>query len=128
MGRPLSQIADQYGDRVNLYAVFPLKNSNYKTINKFKIQYKLQGFESILDKDQSWTKRLGATVTPEVVVTDEDGEILYKGRINDAYFAPGKIRHGARNNDLKKVLDLVLSGLPVSKPWKSAIGCFITFY
>jgi hypothetical protein len=128
MGKPLSKLANEYEGSVNFYAVFPLRNSNYKTINIFKKKYNMESYESILDRDQSLTKKLGATVTPEAIITDNRGEILYRGRINDAYFAPGKVRHGARNNDLRKAINQLKANKEIKNPWPKAIGCFITFY
>ena len=128
MGKALSELSENYGEEVSFYAVFPLRNSNYKTVNEFKKKYKMEGYESILDTDQSLTLELGATVTPEVVVTDQNNNILYRGRINDSYYAPGKIRHGSKKNDLKDVLDLALTDKKLPTKWEKAIGCFITFY
>ncbi len=82
MGRPLNEISQKYQDKVSFHAVFPVKSSNYKTSQLFKQQYDLLAFETLLDKDQKLTKQLGATVTPEVVITDSQGEFRYRGRIN----------------------------------------------
>lgn len=128
MGRPLARLADKYENEVAFKAVFPLKRSNYKTINQFKTKYGMEKFESILDKDQSLIKELGATVTPEVFITDSSGDVLYQGRISDAYYKPGKINHRSRQNDLDKALQNILQGNAVPKPWPKAVGCFITIY
>lgn len=128
MGKPLSVIAEKYTDDVAFHAVFPVKNSNYKTSQLFKEKYNILSFETLLDRDQQISKKLGATVTPEVVVTDNDGEILYRGRVNSAYYAPGKMKHSSIKNDLDETLASLLSGKKVSQPWPSAIGCYITMY
>lgn len=128
MGKPLKAIVDKYGERVSFHAVYPVKNSNYKTAQLFKEQYGLQVFETLLDREQEITRRLGATVTPEVVVTDSNDEVLYRGRINSAYYAPGKMKHSAIKDDLDEVLASLLSGKKVSQPWPSATGCYITRY
>lgn len=128
MGKPLSVIAEKYAGEVAFHAVFPVKNSNYKTSQLFKQKYDMLSFETLLDRDQQIAKKLGATVTPEVVVTDQEGEILYRGRINSAYYAPGKMKHSSIKNDLDENLATLLSGKKVSQPWPSAIGCYITMY
>lgn len=128
MGKPLSEIAKKYSDQVSFHAVFPVKNSNYKTSQLFKQQYDLLSFETLLDKNQEIAKKLGATVTPEVVVTDDEGTILYRGRINSAYYAPGKMKHSSIKNDLEEALASIIRGNNVSQPWPSAIGCYITMY
>ena len=128
MGKPLSQIAKKYENNVSFHAVFPVKNSNYKTSQLFKQQYDMLSFETLLDKDQQIAKKLGATVTPEVVITDDHGEIFYRGRVNSAYYAPGKMKHSSIKNDLDEALAAITSGKNVVQPWPSAIGCYITTY
>ncbi len=128
MGKPLSVIAKKYEVNAAFHAVFPVKNSNYKTSQLFKQQYDMLTFETLLDKDQKITRALGATVTPEVVVTNEAGEIMYRGRINSAYYAPGKMKHSSIKDDLDQALSALFSGKKVAEPWPSAIGCYITMY
>lgn len=128
MGKSLSELPEQYKDLANFHLVFPLKISNYKTINLFKKKYNLISYESILDKDQSLTKRLGATVTPEAVITNKEGKIIYRGRVNDSFSSPGKINHTSRSNDLKNILDDLQQSQKINSNWNEAIGCFITFY
>ena len=126
MGKPLSTIATKYQDRVEFHAVFPFKNSNYKTSQLFKEQYEMLSFETLLDKDHRITKQLGASVTPEAVITDDTGAVYYRGRINSAYYAPGKMKHSAVKNDLDEALAILLSGRTVPKPWPTPVGCYIT--
>ncbi|MEO5907069.1 MAG: hypothetical protein ABIQ11_10105 [Saprospiraceae bacterium] len=128
MGKPLSIIAKKYEDHVAFHAVFPVKNSNYKTSQVFIQQYDMLTFETLLDKDQKLTKQLGARITPEVVVTNDAGEVLYRGRINSAYYAPGKMKHSSTKDDLDIALNTLISGQKVAEPWPSAIGCYITMY
>jgi thiol-disulfide isomerase/thioredoxin len=128
MGKPLSDLAKKYGDRVDFHAVFPLKNSNYKTSQLFKRQYDMLSFETLLDKDQTLTRKLGATVTPEVVITDDSGHIAYRGRINSAYYAPGKMKHSSIKNDLDEAIKTLLDGGAVATPWPAPVGCYITMY
>ena len=81
----------------------------------------------LIDRDQYFTKSVEATVTPEAVVTNEDGEVLYRGRISDAYRAPGKMKHGNRTNELKNILGELLTGKQIAD-WQPAVGCYITFH
>lgn len=126
MGKPLQQIATKYKDQASFHAVFPVRNSNYKTSQLFKEQYGLLNFETLLDKDHSISKQLGARVTPEVVITNADGEIQYRGRINSAYYAPGKMKHSSIKNDLDDALFQLINGKEVPQPWPQAVGCYIT--
>ncbi|MEO8112182.1 MAG: hypothetical protein ABI594_19180 [Ginsengibacter sp.] len=126
MAPSLKSVAEQYATKINFYLVFPLATSTRKTAALFKTQHKLSSFIIKLDSTQAITKKLGAVVTPEVIITGADDAILYKGRINDAYQEPGKRRHIYTGNDLDVALQKVAQGEDVPKPWKKAVGCFIT--
>ena len=126
MGKPLSATAHKYADRVDFHAVFPFKTSSYTSSQVFKEQYDMVTYETLLDKDHTLTRKLGASVTPEVVITDEHGEVYYRGRINSAYYAPGKMKHGTTKDDLDEALTILLAGGEVPKPWPTPVGCYIT--
>jgi thiol-disulfide isomerase/thioredoxin len=126
MGKPLNAVARKYQDQVDFHAVFPFKNSNTKSSQLFKEQYDLMMFETLLDKEHALTKQLGASVTPEVVITNDMGEVYYRGRINSAYYAPGKMKHSSIKDDLDEALSLLLAGREVPGPWPSPVGCYIT--
>ena len=126
MGKPLKAIADKYQERVEFHAVFPLRNSTGSSADAFKFQYGLDAFQTLLDRDLAITRELGATVTPEAVITDDQGRVYYRGRINSAYYAPGKMKHGNIKNDLDLALEMLLGGENIAPPWPTPIGCYIT--
>jgi hypothetical protein len=66
-----------------------------------------------------------ATVTPEVVLFDEAGTLVYRGRIDDRYVDFGKTRAAPTTHDLAEALEAVLDGRPVPNPRTRAIGCYI---
>ncbi len=126
MATTLKAMGDSYKDRINFYLVFPFATSDEQTARLFKEKNKLVDYIIKIDRDQSITKRYHASVTPEVIVTGLNEEILYKGRINDAYLQPGKRRHIYTGNDFVNALDKIANGIAVPKPWKPAVGCYIT--
>lgn len=127
MAKPLREAARQFDGQVNFYAVFPSRKSSKSTATTFLQQYELPTFEAIVDRDQSLTQNLGAEVTPEVVITDATTkEIVYRGRVSNAYASPGKMRHGSRTNDLINMLKKIMAGEVIQQPWPSAVGCYIT--
>jgi hypothetical protein len=128
MAKPLREAVKLFDQQANFYAVFPSKKSTEATAAEFLKQYDLPQFQILLDNDKRFTKKMGAEVTPEVAITDaETGEILYCGRISNAYASPGKMRHGRRINDLINMLTRITKGEKIAKPWLPAVGCFITF-
>ena len=67
----------------------------------------------------------GASTTPEAAIISPSGQVLYRGRIDNVYAGLGKRRPAATERDLRKALDEVLSGKPVSTRETKAIGCYI---
>ena len=47
-------------------------------------------FPILLDPDQRVARQAGVRVTPEAVVLASDGQVLYRGRINDLYTPDGR--------------------------------------
>ncbi len=128
MAKPLQEALDKYSSEVDFYTVFPMKNSTNETAQQFLEKYKLTDFKIKLDNYQGFARKLGATITPEVIVVDNNGEVVFRGRISDAYKAPGKMKHGIRKNELMTVLNKLTNEEEVPQPWPHAIGCYITFH
>ena len=126
LGKNLRKLSNKYENDVNFVAVFPQRRSNIKTASIFKSKYDLEQFTIQIDHDRSFTNRYNAKVTPEVVLVNRRDEVLYQGRINDSYAAPGRIRHGRVTEDLELAIYKSLSHDSVPKPWPLPIGCYIT--
>jgi len=115
MARPLREAAKAHG------------TSTATTANEFLTKYQLANWEARLDPMHALTNQLGATVTPEVVIVDRNTrKVYYRGRVSNAYSAPGKMRHGERTNELRTMLRRLEEGHTPSAPWPAAVGCFIT--
>ena len=79
----------------------------------------------LLDPGHQLVRRTGATVTPEAVVIGKDGEIVYRGRIDNLYVQPGKKRSSATSHDLRDALETIQAGHPVKPKESKAVGCLI---
>jgi thiol-disulfide isomerase/thioredoxin len=88
----------------------------------------MMGFESPVldDTAQVVAKKLGAKITPEVIVLDPAGTLLYQGRINDLYLGPTKRQREVKVHDLRDALAAIKAGVPVPTPRTEAVGCKIT--
>ena len=78
------------------------------------------------DPDGKLVRLTGVTVTPEAVVFDGQGTIVYRGRIDDRFVAPGRERPAATVYDLRNALQSVSRGTPVAVSNTQAVGCFIS--
>ena len=81
----------------------------------------------ILDTDQKIAKRVGARVTPEAFLVDREGEIQYRGRIDDLYADYGKRRRTPQSHDLKDAIESFLAGEKIETPKTKAVGCYIPY-
>jgi hypothetical protein len=81
----------------------------------------------VLDPDQTVAKAVKATVTPEAIVIDPAGSILYRGRIDDRYASIGKKRAIPRREDLRLALQSIAKGQPIEVSTTQAIGCRIAY-
>ncbi len=123
---PLREMHQQYGnDHIQFIGLFPNFSSKPEKMQAFKETYNVP-FELKTDYYHTKKELFGATVTPEVVVYNESkGEIIYKGRIDDAYARVGKRKRVTTTSELKDVLEAISNNQPVTVTNTQAIGCFI---
>jgi hypothetical protein len=79
----------------------------------------------LLDRRHELARLLGATVTPEAAVVGRSGNLLYLGRIDDAYITLGQRRYEATTHELADAIEAVLAGKEVAMPRTRAVGCAI---
>ena len=80
----------------------------------------------LLDESGEVGKTYNAKVTPEMVVIDANGVLVYQGAIDDKKSTnPGDIA-GAKNY-VAAALDEVLAGKPVTTPKTEAYGCSVKY-
>ena len=106
---------------VEFLGVFPNASTGQDQIEVFQETYGLE-MPLVMD-DEGWAKQLDARWTPEAFVLDAQDSILYRGRINDRYFAPGRRRNRTRNRDLRNAISDALNGEVVRVPLTDAVGC-----
>jgi hypothetical protein len=105
--------------------IYPLPHEEADAITRHAQEF---GFhcEFRHDHDLSEARRLGATHTPEVIVEDTHGRIVYQGRIDDRYPRPGgPRREHPTQRDLREALDDLLAGRAVRVPRTQPVGCDI---
>lgn len=122
MSFDLRQIEADFGEApIEFIGLFPNASTTEDQIRVFKATYGLE-MDMALDT-ANWAEALGARWTPEVFVLDASDAVVYRGRINDRYFAPGKRRPKTRKRDLDAALRSCLSGDAVKVPVTDAVGC-----
>ena len=123
---PLRELHEEYAnENVKFIGLFPNFSSKPNQIETFKEKYQIP-FELKTDYYHKKKEKFGATVTPEVVVYNESkGQLIYRGRIDDAYARVGKRKRVTTTSELKNVLESIRNNQPIMVSNTQAIGCFI---
>lgn len=124
----LNEIYKQAVDAgIGFVGYFPNIASNEAGIQKFAKKYKVK-YTLATDYQKEKARLLGATIMPEVVVYNEtQKQVVYKGLINNLFYAPGKRRHRITEHYLKDIIFAVHQGITPTISQTEAIGCFINF-
>ncbi len=79
----------------------------------------------VLDPDYKLQELFSATVTPEAVVTNKEGDVLYQGKIDNWIVSLGKKRTVVNQYYLRDALNALLAGQNPEIAKTEPIGCFI---
>ncbi|MEM1294705.1 MAG: hypothetical protein AAGH89_05025 [Verrucomicrobiota bacterium] len=79
----------------------------------------------VIDRNHDLVRATSALMTPEVVLMEPSGSILYQGRINNLFTDYGDRRKVVTKHDFKSAIKEFMDGRPVSVPKVEALGCFI---
>lgn len=123
--REIKSIQSDYAKKgVAFEAVFPVPTVTRDDIKQFLLKYQstIPGYQ---DAGLQKVKRYQATTMPEAVLINASGEILYRGAIDNWYYALGKNRAKATELYLRNAIEAVLNGEIVVKSKTEAIGCLI---
>jgi len=113
-------------DSVQFVMIFPNnRESTKESIENFKEKYNLH-CESVVDKGQKWTRKFKASITPEVILWDNQrNSILYRGKLDNQYETLGKKRSVVTEKYVADALENVLYGTKSIPANTEPIGCFI---
>jgi peroxiredoxin len=119
----MTALAEKYSPRgVAFYGVHPDPDVTPAAAAKHAADYRLS-FPVLLDPAQIVSEQAGVEVTPEAVILSPEGQVLYRGRIDDRYSVRGKRRDEPRVKDLELALDEILTGKSPSVAETKAFGC-----
>jgi len=112
------------GKHVAFYLVHSDPEITAEQARKYSADYGYH-FTVLLDTTQVLAKRLEVTITPTAVVLSPEGELLYKGRIDNRYIGLGQQRDTVTERDLRDALVATLAGKPVAERFTKPVGCFL---
>lgn len=114
----------EYSDFATFTLVFPSKLSTDKKVEDFQEKYGLS-LPFKLDADLKLTRKLGATITPEVFIVNEKEEVVYQGLMDNSYAKIGKRRTIVTQFQLYDNLKALQNNQPLAYVSTNAVGCII---
>lgn len=121
----ISDMAKESG--IGFAGYFPNYSTTEQGMEKFRKKYKVK-YPSQTDHQKTVAKQFQATVLPECVVYNESTkEVIYRGAVNNRFYAPGKRRSSITQNYLKDVIFAIQSGKTPTFQQTEPIGCFINY-
>jgi hypothetical protein len=86
------------------------------------------GGRVLRDPDHVLVRAAGATIAPEAAVFVREARVprlIYRGRIDDRYLAPGRMRPAATAHDLEHAIDSLRDARRLTLRETQAVGCVI---
>ena len=122
----IKRIAVEYAKKeVATFIVYVDPDLSADDARKHAIEFGYE-YPVLRDTRLELVKQTGVTIAPETVVFGPNGELRYRGRIDDLYADYGKRRAQPLQRDLRDALDAVLAERPVTRERTTAIGYHIT--
>lgn len=123
----VQKISDDFSKNVQVFGLFPGTTYSKREIREFSNKYKVR-FPLIIDKKMKMVKLVNATITPEVILLDDQANLIYRGAIDDWAIDLGKKRSKAATEFLREAIQHKIAGLPVSPKITRPVGCLINEY
>lgn len=102
--------------------VYPQAQESREDILRHRAEYGLK-VDAFRDDDCSVARAFQVHHTPEAVVLDRQGRLIYRGRINDQFQKLGVSRPAPTQHDLAEALEAWLAGKPLLARETAAVGC-----
>lgn len=127
----MERIRAQYSSSLSSWKVYCEPGFLVKNAKKHVTEYKWGGQATLngpTPKSPALTSTFNVSVAPTALIFDKAGKVVYRGRIDDRYYALGKQRPKAKHRDLRLAIEALLAGKPIPKPPGEPIGCTLTEY
>ncbi|MEM8894955.1 MAG: redoxin domain-containing protein [Bacteroidota bacterium] len=109
---------------IDIIGIVPLRDVGIETIAEYVELYDFK-FPVLSDRNRILTDVVKATVTPEIIMVDNKGDLIYRGMIDNWFYALGKYRRVTTEFYLQDAIEAYLSNQQVAVQKTDPIGCFI---
>lgn len=93
-------------------------------MKKFILDYSID-FKINIDRQNKLSKLLGAQVTPEVFVFDNESTLHYHGAIDNWFYTLGKNRKIITSHYLRDAIKLLQNNNEIQTTYVQPVGCYI---
>lgn len=118
------KLAKQYSQELTFYGVLPGGHYLSKEIQHFQDSFEFN-LPIIVDDNFELTKKYGVTVTPEFVMIDSIGEILYQGKFDDWATGLGQKKTMPSKFYFNNALQSMAERKTIEPNYVEPVGCFI---
>jgi peroxiredoxin len=123
----LNNLSKKYSkDSISFIGIFPGKYASDEELNNFKNTYKIN-FPLLKDPENSLVKQLHATTAPGCFVIDKNATIIYRGRIDNWFYAVGSTRTKITEHNLDDALQSVSKNFEIKVKETKPIGCILEY-
>jgi peroxiredoxin len=121
----LNALQQQYGKTVTMTGIIPGRTYSNAIVNAFAQKHKT-AFSLLIDTKKEISNYLNASITPEVVLLNSRGELVYRGAIDNSIKQLGgpKSRQ-ATENYLEEAINKYLQHGSIAVKRVKAVGCLI---
>ena len=120
----LNTLEKKFEKELNSYGIIPGRAYSEQEVKQFAGDYKLR-FPVWIDIKKELSNYLQATVTPEVVLLNKKGELVYRGAIDDWVEKLGQKKVKARVHYLEDAIKAYLENKSVPVKKTPPVGCLI---
>lgn len=120
----LNKLQQQFLQVLQLVGIVPGNAYEAGAIKNFETAYRLQ-FPLLQDPQKKLADYVAATITPEAVLMNSDGKIVYRGAIDDWVEELGKKKLKAEKNYLQDAISQYLAGQTIAVKKTIPKGCYI---
>ena len=114
-------------DSLTIIGIISGKDYSAEEVNSFKKEFSVD-FPLFIDPAKKLTNYLEATITPEVVLMNEKGKLIYRGAIDDWVTDLGKNKLRPEKEYLRLAVTQYINHQPISIKKTKPKGCYINEY
>jgi len=123
-GPVLNELSQRYASQVIFAGIVPGRSYSKGVIRKYQQDYGIK-FQVYADRDKRISTYLEAKVTPEVVLLNFQGKLIYRGSIDNWATSLGKKRRTTSIHYLDNAIVQTMHGGLVETSYVAPVGCLI---